>query len=60
MSTNDAASIFAMMFEILAENPTPSNKEVAERLFGYTKNFEFTIADMYADEALIVLELIDE
>jgi len=57
MADRLTAEIFRMVFEFLAERRDDRGDRLAMRLWSCRSHFDFTPAQMYCDEALLVLGL---
>lgn len=57
MADRTAAALFGKIFELLAKNPTEEHKSIAQEIFQEIEKFDFEPKQMYADKALIELEL---
>jgi hypothetical protein len=57
MSDRSGAELFAMIFKMLAEEPTKEHKAFARKIWARRGGFDFDDYQMYCDEALIKLGL---
>jgi len=57
MADRTSASVFGIVFSLLAENPTDEHKEMAKRIFNKTKYYDFSPDQMDVDEHLLKLGL---
>lgn len=57
MADRTSAVIFGDIFNMLAEEPTEKNKEMANKIFDKTYDYDFSNYQMYADESLEKLGL---
>lgn len=57
MADRTSASIFAMVFEYLAEDNSEKSREFARKLWDETRRYDFNPYQMYCDDALITLGL---
>lgn len=55
MSDRSSAGIFAMVFKLLAKNPTSENKAEARKFFKKSMEHDFSPYQMYADKACLAL-----
>ena len=55
MADRTSAGIFADLFKMLAQHPSPEHKEVAQRIYEMSRNYDFSEYQMYADEACLIL-----
>ena len=60
MADREAAEIFSVMFEMLAEKITRDRRDMAAELWEVTSKYDFTPDQMGCDDALIALELAEE
>lgn len=58
MADRTSAAIFGKLFELLANNPTKDNKELANEIYyELIDQYDFSTYQMCADDALISLGL---
>lgn len=57
MADRTSATLFGTIFQLLAENPSVENSNIAKRIWPMTSDYDFSNYQMYADDALIALGL---
>lgn len=59
MADRTSAGIFAFMFELLAENPSDSNKALALKLYNFyqAEDYDFNPSEMYVSESCLKLQI---
>jgi len=57
MADRTSARLFGDIFNMLAEEPTEGNKDIAAKMFPKTRDYDFNHYQMDADDALIKLGL---
>ena len=57
MSDRTSAGLFAMVFELLAANPTDEHKMMANEIWSKRLEYDFSECQMGCDEALLTLGL---
>lgn len=57
MADRTSAELFGILFDVLAQNPDEENKALAKQFFELSESYDFSYDQMYADEALIILDL---
>lgn len=60
MSDRTSATLFATIFELLAENPTDEHKKIALQLWSGIGEYDFDNYQMYCDDALVKLDLAEK
>lgn len=55
MADRTSAGLFAKIFELLAQNPTDEHKRIAQEIYSYTGEYDFSDYQMGADEACLTL-----
>lgn len=57
MTDKISADLFGITFKVLAQDPNEENKALAKKFFDLVERYDFSLSEMYADEALIALDL---
>jgi hypothetical protein len=57
MADRTSAALFAYIFNMLAKDPTDTNKKFAARVWEKTNEYDFSPYQMYCDPALVALGL---
>ncbi len=57
MADRSSAGVFAVVFGVLAKDPTEERKNLAREIYGHIRQYDFNECQMEADEALIALGL---
>lgn len=60
MADRSSASLFATIFNLLAENPTDDHKNMAAKIWPKVYAYDFDYYQMGCDEALLKLDLAEE
>jgi hypothetical protein len=57
MSDRSSARIFSEIFELLAENPDERNIRLADNIWGFTYDYDFSPCQLECDDELFKLQL---
>lgn len=57
MADRTSANLFGTIFQLLSDNPTEEHKQIASSIYKLRGYYDFSTYQMYADDALIALDL---
>lgn len=60
MADRTSAGLFGRIFEMLAANPTDDHKKFAIEILSMRHDFDFSVYQMEADEALLALDVAEQ